>query len=66
MMARKQLENWIVWLVVDFIYIGVYLYKELYLTSGLYFIFLILCVIGYLDWKRDLEKSSKEAKLAVL
>ncbi|MFD2246121.1 nicotinamide riboside transporter PnuC [Pontibacter ruber] len=66
MMAKKQLENWIVWLVVDVIYVGVYLYKELYLTSGLYFIFLILCIIGYLDWKRDLENNSKEAELAIL
>lgn len=66
MMAKKQLENWIVWLVVDVLYVGIYLYKELYLTSGLYFVFLILCVIGYLDWKRDLEKNTREAELAII
>ncbi|MBD1398287.1 nicotinamide mononucleotide transporter [Pontibacter sp. JH31] len=56
MMARKRLENWLVWLVVDVVYVGVYLYKELYLTAFLYFVFLILATVGYLDWKRDLEK----------
>lgn len=55
MMAKKQLENWLVWLVVDVAYVGVYFYKELYLTSFLYFIFLLLCIKGYRDWKKDLE-----------
>ncbi|MDX5419881.1 MAG: nicotinamide riboside transporter PnuC [Hymenobacteraceae bacterium] len=55
MMAKKRLENWLVWLAVDVVYVGVYLYKELYLTAFLYFVFLILATIGYLDWKRDLE-----------
>ena len=58
MMAKKRLENWIVWLVVDVVYIGMYLYKELYLTAFLYFVFLILATMGYLDWKRDLEKGA--------
>lgn len=56
MMAKKQLENWIVWLVVDVVYVGVYTYKELYITAVLYFIFLILCIVGYLDWKKSLAK----------
>lgn len=54
MMAKKQLENWIVWLVVDVVYVGVYTYKDLYLTSFLYFVFLLLSIKGYLDWKKDL------------
>ena len=54
MMAKKQLENWIVWLVVDVVYVGVYTYKDLYLTSFLYFVFLLLSIKGYLDWKKEL------------
>lgn len=54
MMAKKQLENWIVWLVVDVVYVGVYTYKDLYLTSFLYFVFLLLSIKGYLNWKKDL------------
>ncbi len=63
MMAKKQIENWIVWLVVDVVYVGVYTYKELYITSVLYFIFLILCIVGYLDWKKSLL-STKNAEYA--
>lgn len=55
MMAKKRLENWIVWLVVDVVYVGVYFYKELYLTTFLYLVFLVLAVMGYFDWKRDME-----------
>lgn len=55
MMAKKQLENWLVWLVVDVLYVGIYFYKELYLTSFLYFVFLLLCVKGYRDWQKDLQ-----------
>ncbi|WP_299984823.1 nicotinamide riboside transporter PnuC [uncultured Pontibacter sp.] len=58
LMAKKRLENWLVWLAVDVVYVGVYTYKELYLTAFLYFIFLILATIGYLDWKRDMEKEA--------
>lgn len=61
MMAKKQLENWIVWLVVDTAYVGVYTYKELYITSVLYFVFLILCIVGYLDWKKSLLAQQKAA-----
>lgn len=57
MMAKKQIENWIVWIVVDVVYVGVYTYKELYITSILYFVFLILCVVGYQDWKKSLQNS---------
>jgi nicotinamide mononucleotide transporter len=56
MMAKKQLENWLVWLVVDVLYVGVYIYKELYLTSFLFFIYLLISIKGYLDWHRDLKK----------
>jgi len=59
MMAKKQLENWLVWLVVDVLYVGMYLYKELYLTSFLFFVYLILSVKGYLNWKRELEAREK-------
>ncbi|RIJ36847.1 nicotinamide riboside transporter PnuC [Pontibacter oryzae] len=56
MMAKKQLENWIVWLVVDVVYVGVYAYKELYLTSFLYAVFLLLCIQGYVNWKKEMKQ----------
>lgn len=64
MMAKKQLENWVIWFVVDIAYVGVYTYKELYLTSFLYFVFLLLCVKGYRDWKKELLHQAQNPALA--
>ena len=61
LLARKVLENWEFWIVVDVIAVGVYLTKELYLTSGLYAVFLILAVIGLITWMRNLSKPAVEA-----
>lgn len=52
LMTRKVLQNWILWIVVDICYIPLYLYKDLALTAVLYFLFLILATIGYLDWRK--------------
>jgi nicotinamide mononucleotide transporter len=54
MLGRKHLENWLVWIGVDVIYIGLYIYKHLYLTSFLYFIFLLMCIAGYVQWRKSL------------
>ena len=54
MMARKYLENWIIWIVADACYTAMYFYKGLHLTAILYFVFLILAVMGYVQWKRDI------------
>lgn len=54
MMTRKLLENWIIWVAVDVIYIGMYIYKSLYVTAVLYLIFLILSALGYVQWRRSL------------
>lgn len=54
MMSKKWIEHWYGWILVDVISIYVYFTKGLYLTSGLYAIFLLLCVQGYLTWmKKD-------------
>ena len=56
MMARKYLENWIIWIVADACYVVMYFYKDLHLTAVLYFVFLLLAIMGYVQWKRDLRK----------
>jgi nicotinamide mononucleotide transporter len=53
MLARKQLENWIFWIGVDIIAIGVYYYKGLYPTAMLYAAYLVLAAIGYVYWRRQ-------------
>ena len=55
MMARKILENWLVWVAVDVVYIGMFMYKSLVLTAGLYAVFLVLSLMGYFQWKRSLQ-----------
>lgn len=56
MLARKYLENWLVWIVTDVIATGVYLYKGLYPTALLFTAFLIMATIGYIQWKKSLAR----------
>ncbi len=56
MMTRKILENWAVWMAVDVVYVGMFIYKHLYLTAGLYTVFFVLAVMGYVQWKRSLAE----------
>jgi nicotinamide mononucleotide transporter len=56
MMTRKILENWAVWVAVDVVYVGMFIFKHLYLTAGLYAVFLVLAVMGYIQWKRSLHE----------
>lgn len=55
MLARKLIEQWLVWVVVDLTSMGLYIYKGLYLTSGLFMVYSVLAVVGYLAWKKDLK-----------
>jgi nicotinamide mononucleotide transporter len=57
MMTRKKLENWLLWIVVDVLYVGMFVYKGLYLTAGLYAVFLALAVRGYVDWRRSMAEA---------
>ena len=51
MMTRKYIENWLVWIVADVIYVGLYLSRGLRLTAILYFLFLLMCVQGWREWR---------------
>ena len=51
MLARKMLENWLVWIVADLIFVAIYLTAGLYLTAALYGAYLGLAVKGYLTWR---------------
>lgn len=52
MLARKYLEQWWVWIVVDAVCVGLYIYKELYFTAGLYGLYAIIAIFGWLNWKK--------------
>lgn len=54
---RKNWESWVLWIVADAIYVPLYVSKELYLTAGLYSIFLVMAVIGLLSWRRTMSET---------
>lgn len=54
LLTRKWIENWIVWIVVDLVYVGMYVYKQLYPTAALYSVFLALALLGLKEWNAAL------------
>lgn len=55
LLAKRKLENWWLWIFVDLIYVGMFAYKMLYLTSGLYFVFFFMSIHGLYRWKEELN-----------
>ena len=51
MVARKVLENWLYWLVINSVSIYLYIDRELYQTAGLFVLYLVLSVLGYRRWR---------------
>jgi nicotinamide mononucleotide transporter len=64
MVSRKHLENWFVWITADVIYIGLYIYKGLYLTTALYAGFIVMCVMGWIQWRRSWRTAKVEEAAA--
>jgi nicotinamide mononucleotide transporter len=56
MLARKVLDQWLWWIVIDFISVGMYIYKNLNYIAILFVVNTIMAVVGYLNWKKDLKK----------
>ena len=61
MMTRKILENWILWIVADVVYVPMYLYKDLVPTAALYAVFLGLAITGLVQWRRSLRAHAAAA-----
>ncbi|WP_348943622.1 nicotinamide riboside transporter PnuC [Chitinibacter sp. FCG-7] len=54
MQAKKRIENWPYWIVLNLLASGVYLYKTLYITAVLYVLLALLAVWGWRNWRREL------------
>ncbi len=52
MMARKYAEQWLAWLIVDAVCVGLYIYKGIYLYASLYAVYTVIAVFGYRKWLR--------------
>jgi len=51
-LARKVLQNWLIWIFVDIIYVSVYFSKDLYATGLMYALYIGIATMGYLDWRK--------------
>ena len=60
LMARKKIENWIYWIIGDLISIPLYFYKDLALRSIQFTVFLVLAILGYIEWRKKLINAQKE------
>lgn len=60
MLSKKYVEQWLVWLVVDVTTVGLYVYKGIPITAGLYLLYSVLAIVGYLRWKKMLGSSVSE------
>lgn len=55
LLCRKRFENWYVWMLVDVIYVPLYLSRDLPLTAILYFVLLLMCIAGWWEWRKTLR-----------
>ncbi len=58
LLGRKLVENWPVWIVVNGVSVALFVYKDLWLTAGLYLVFIALSVVGWRAWSRQIEAAS--------
>jgi nicotinamide mononucleotide transporter len=55
MMTRKLLENWIIWIVADVVYVPVFIQRGLPFTAVQYAVFLVLAFMGWASWRQSLR-----------
>lgn len=60
LLNRKAVENWLLWMTADILYIYLYFTRELHLTAVLYLVFLGLCVAGLRSWLRTMSERRRE------
>jgi len=63
MLAKKLIEHWLLWIVVDAVSAGLYFYKELYPTAILFILYTIMAVAGFVEWKKASDKASGKSSL---
>jgi nicotinamide mononucleotide transporter len=58
MQTRKWIENWVIWIVVDVVYVGMYVKKDLLGMAGLYAVFTALAVVGLWAWAASRRRAA--------
>jgi len=62
-LAKKYLENWLLWISVNLVAIPIYVFKQLYPTAGLFGVYLVLCILGLVEWRRQYRRQRAEAQV---
>ena len=55
LLARKKLENWLLWIVANLLSMGLYWHKAMYPTLVLFIVLVVLAFVGHQRWRRELE-----------
>ena len=63
LMAKKKIECWYLWILVDIIGIGLYFAKDVVFVSLLYLIFLIIATNGYLNWRKEMREYEEQKRI---
>jgi nicotinamide mononucleotide transporter len=58
LLNRKRIENWLLWMTADVLYVWLYLSRHLYLTAVLYAVFIVLCLVGVRRWWKALPEAA--------
>jgi nicotinamide mononucleotide transporter len=64
LMTRKVLENWLLWIALDIVYVPMFISRNLLATAVLYAVFLVLAVLGFIEWRRSYHRQQATANLA--
>ena len=60
LVAKKILENWFYWFVIDFVSVFLFISRELYPTALLFMVYLVLVVIGYSAWRKNWQLADEQ------
>lgn len=59
-LSKKVLENWVLWIIIDVLSVGMYIYKDLYIVAFTYLVFLVIATYGYISWKKEFHNKKVE------
>ena len=62
MQAKRWIENWIVWIAVDIIYVPMYIYGKQFITAALYSFLIAMAIYGLIEWKKKLNSQPSKSK----
>ncbi len=54
MQAKRWIENWVIWIIVDIMYVPMYIFGEQYITACLYIFLIIMAIYGFKEWQKEL------------